>query len=485
VIAGLLAAAALLAGAAPAVRAAEPAAGTPNSSPLVVSAAAFGGSVWGPLLYGSADSTATQLAKGPSGSVYSVVDVGVSWGPDHCVMSVARIRVSDGHVLWRKAYAGPGPWASATRVVAAPNGDAIVLGYQRPAADAGASWFVRRYRASTGRVLWSRTRSSGDVAGKPTDTTAYGLAVDDGGNVYVAGTTLNSNDSPGVAIAAKYTASGRPAWTRRLESGAGGNLNGIAVDAHRNSYVTGCVMTDDGPPIVAVGVVTRLSSGGRVVWSKPIGNHGFFQTTQPIVRGTRLFVRGLEWVSDPPNVPFGWPLVAKVSTATGRRVWTTQLDAIPGRNQQPQGLAIDAAGNAVISGGSQYVELADEPNVQYMGWVYKLSAGTGAPAWHRWLFNDLGTESYSGWVGEVAIDGRGRVYAAGGWNHDATAQGSDGIVVRYAASGGSRKLWRFTGDATGWGTDCRTVIVAGGAVVAAGSLEMSTGQKSFVRRLRP
>ena len=484
VIAALLAAAALLAGVAPAVRAAEPAAGTPDLSPAVVSAEAFGGYVWsGPLLYGSSESAATHLAKGPSGSIYSVTDVGVTWNPDHCVMSVARVRTSDGHVVWRKTYSGPGVWATATRVVALPNGDAVVLGYQRPTADAGASWFVRRYRAATGRVLWSRTQSSGDVAGKPTDTIAYGLAAD-GGNVYVAGTTLDSNDSRGVAVAAKYTVAGKLAWTRRLPSGGGGMLNGIAVDAHGSSYVTGCVVTDASTPTIAVGVLARLSAAGRVVWSRPIGNHGFFQTTQPIIRGGSLFVRGLRWVEDPPNATLGWPLVAKVATATGKPAWLTTLDAVPGTMQQPQGFAVDARGNPVIGGASQSVVLPGEPGVTFMGWLYKLDGRTGAPAWHKWFFNDLGADGYSGYVDDVAVDGQGRIYASGAWAPDATTAGTDGIVARYDAAGGSRKLWRITGDATGWGTDCRALLVAGG-VFAGGSVEMTTGQTSFTQRLKP
>ena len=485
VIAALLAAAALLACVAPAVRAAEPAAGTPNSSPVAVAAASFGSYVWsGPLLYGSSDSATTHLAKGPSGSIYSVTDVGVTWSPDHCVMSVSRLRASDGHAIWRKAYAGPGVWASATRVASAPNGDVVVLGYERETADAGATWFVRRYRASTGRVLWSRTRSSGSVAGNPTDTIAYGLAVDGAGSVYVAGWTHDGEDSPGVAIAAKYSATGRLSWTRSLPSGAGGNLNGIAVDAHGNSYVTGCVVTDTSTPTIAVGVLARLSVAGRVVWSKPIGSNGFFQTTQPIIRGGSLFVRGLRWVEDPPNATLGWPLVAKVATATGKPAWLTTLDAVPGTMQQPQGFAVDACGNPVIGGASQSVVLPGEPGVTYMGWLYKLDGRTGTPAWHQWFFNDLGADGYSGYIDDVAVDGQGRIYASGGWAADATTTGTDGIVARYDAVGGSRKLWRIIGDATGWGNECRSLLVAGGVFVG-GSVEMSTGQTSFIQRLKP
>jgi hypothetical protein len=483
-IAALLAAAVLLAGVSPDARASEPAAGTPSSSPVALAAASFGSYVWsGPLLYGSSDSATTQLARGPSGSIYSVTDVGVTWSPDHSVMSVARLRVSDGHVIWRKTYAGPGVWASATRVASAPNGDVVVLGYERETADAGASWFVRRYRASRGKLLWSRTRSSGSVAGKPTDTTAYGLAVDGAGNVYVAGTTLDSSDSPGVAIAARYSAAGRLSWTRSLPSGAGGMLNGIAVDAHGSSYVTGCVRITASTPTIAVGVVARLSTTGRVVWTKPIGNNGFFQTTQPIIRGGSLFVRGLRWVEDPPNATLGWPLVAKVATATGKPVWLTTLDAVPGTMQQPQGFAVDAGGNPVIGGASQSVVLPGEPGVSYMGWVYKLNGRTGALAWHQWFFNDIGTDGYSGFVDDVAVDGQGRIYVGGGWAPDATTQGTDGIVARYDPAGGSRKLWRITGDATGW-SDCRALLVAGG-VFAGGAVEMTTGQTSFIQRLKP
>jgi len=97
---------------------------------------------------------------------------------------------------------------------------------------------------------------------------------------------------------------------------------------------------------------------------------------------------------------------------------------------------------------------------------------------------DLGTDGYPGGVDDVAADGRGRIYVSGGWAPDATATGTDGIVARYDAAGGSRKLWSITGDATGWGNECRSLLVAGGVFVG-GSVEMTTGQTSFIQRLKP
>ena len=130
-------------------------------------------------------------------------------------------------------------------MVAAPNGDLVVLASGRATAQGGASWAVLRYRAAGGALLWSRVRASTDVAGKPTDTGAHGLAVDAAGSVYVAGFTHLSDDSPGVAIAEKCFAAGRPVW-RFAGDGAGYANNCFTVICAGGVLAGGSLATTTG-----------------------------------------------------------------------------------------------------------------------------------------------------------------------------------------------------------------------------------------------
>jgi hypothetical protein len=177
--------------------------------------------------------------------------------------------------------------------------------------------------------------------------------------------------------------------------------------------------------------------------------------------------------------------VAKTRLATGERLWTTHLSAIPGRMQQPQGMAVDGNGDVVFVGGSQYVDLPGKASLEYMGWVYKLSGSTGKPAWHQWFFNDIGTDGYDGGLSDVAVDGKGRVYCAGSWSLGIGGADWDAVVVRYsAAAGTAQKSWRLGGAAHDY-DGFNKVLVGAGGVFAGGSLKMVAGETSFVERLRP
>ena len=439
-----------------------------------------------PLALGEPSGVVTRVVPGPNGTVYTVAEDGASWsGVARGAIAVTRVRASDGHVVWRRTYAGPGTWATPSSIVAMPNGDVVVLGRQRPDEESGTSWVVLRYKKGDGELRWTVTRSSPDAGGRPTDCEAYGLAVDGAGGVYVAGRTGTNSTTPGVATAVKYDAGGHEVWLRALPSFDGGILNGVAVDEARNSYVTGCIVIDADAPTVALGVVVRLNPDGRVAWSQPIGKSGFFQTAGPLVRGKSLYVRGLRWVPVEGAATQGWPFVAKVSLATGRRAWVTTLKHIPGSMQQPQGFAVDKDGNAFICGGSQGVDVAEMPEVTYMGWIYKLRSAGGTELWHRWVVNDTGPVAYQGWASDVAVDGAGRAYVAEGWDPDGSDTGSEAVVVRYNAGGGVQKRWLMPGEATGWGNDCRTVAVIGGKVFAGGGLETQAGQLGFLQSLVP
>ncbi len=79
--------------------------------------------------------------------------------------------------------------------------------------------------------------------GTSSDDHAKGVAVDGGGNVYVAGTTggalAGANGGFGDAFVRKLDSSGATLWTRQLATWRSESANALAVDGQGNAYVAG------------------------------------------------------------------------------------------------------------------------------------------------------------------------------------------------------------------------------------------------------
>lgn len=470
-----IAAVALLAAAVPAAGAAAPARASDQP--------AAGTFLWqAPLLGPGSGSFMSPLARGPAGSVYTVFSSGSS--DTQREFAVLRVRASDGTELWRTGYQGPGNvWAEAHSLATEPDGDVILLGGQKAMADGAESWVLQRYRAADGKLLWSVVKSSQDATGTATTTSASGLDTDAAGNVYVAGYTGAGEDDPGVGIAVKYSPAGKELWERTVTAPRGSDLNDIVVDARGDSYVTGALFqTESGPDELVLGAVLRLDPSGHVVWSHPLGSGGFFQTHSVVLRGRSVYVSGLQWVEADPETQ-GWPFVAKLSRATGEKAWMTSLSHIPGSIQQDMGFAVDRNGNAFIGGLTFMYGESGSQNPGSSGWVYKLGASDGAPAWNHLVSGDAGSGRTFGMLWTLAVDGRGRVYCGGTRATDSSGD-VEAIVMRYDAAGGSPTLWRFNGGGAGKEGGCYALLARDG-VFAAGALETSTGAAGFLERLKP
>ena len=151
---------------------------------------------------------------------------------------------SSGAKLYTKQSGTTGKGAWATGVAVDANGNVYVAGYTNGGLDGNTltgteDFFVTMYDSSGTKV---RTKQLG-AAGAQTD--AYGVAVDAGGNVYVAGWTsggLDGNTRTGLEdfFVTMYDSSGNKVRTKQL--GVAGTFTdawSVAVDAGSNVYVAG------------------------------------------------------------------------------------------------------------------------------------------------------------------------------------------------------------------------------------------------------
>lgn len=199
------------------------------------------------------------IDAGPGG----VAVTGQSWnGTDFDVLT-AKYDYS-GAKLWERRYSTVGANADVGRKVKVDGSGNVVI---TASVNNGTSVdiYTAKYGAADGAVLWQSTY--GGTANMDDEPAA--LALDGGGNVYVAGytTTLTGNED---LLAVRYGGSdGAKVWDRLHDSGAGGHDfgTGITLDAGGNVYVSGYTLTGSGYTDMLCIKLQNSTAGANELWN--------------------------------------------------------------------------------------------------------------------------------------------------------------------------------------------------------------------------
>ena len=150
---------------------------------------------------------------------------------------------ADGNVKWQKTYGGEYS-DGANAVVVADNGGIIVAGYSQSFGAGGGVWVLRL--DANGNVKWQKTYGGSD------DDEANAVAIDDNGDVVVAGYTRS------------FGSSGYNFWVLRLD--ANGNVKWQKTYGGRRDDKAYAVALAQNGDVIVVGYTKSFGAGGADAW---------------------------------------------------------------------------------------------------------------------------------------------------------------------------------------------------------------------------
>ncbi len=340
---------------------------------------------------------------------------------------------------------------------------------------------------------------------------ANGVAVDAAGSIYLFGETSSANfpTTPGSldtslngsstdAFVAKLDATGSTLLYSTYMGGTGWELPlAIAVGADGTAYLTGGTTSLDFPTVNPVQAangsgqdcfVSRLSAdGSTLLYSTYLGgNNGDAGLDIAVDPAGNACVAGNTSATNFPTVNALQPsrsgpldaFVAKLPPAGAPLVYSTYLGGSAG--EEGHGIAVDAAGSAYITGGTESTDFPTANPLQaahaggsWDAFVTKLNASGSARVYSTYL-GGAGSEFGHG----IATDASGNAFVGGATSsanfptlnplQPASAGGTDAFVTKLNASGSALVYSTYLGGAgidRVWNSGGLAVDAAGNAVV--------------------
>jgi hypothetical protein len=279
---------------------------------------------------------------------------------------------ASGDELWRSDYAARKGTQEVYDVAVDSVGNVYISGATTVSPDrnvdhgGGQDYFLVKYD-SNGSYLWSRLTGPGH----PGDQTAYTLALDSQGNVYLAGSSqgqLHGVNSANSGFVVKYNGSGDLLWVDVIESDRPGKIKSLVVDQNDNLYLLGEVNQLTGQDLDIF--LTKYNASGEREWSESFGGD-YADTAKDLSldqQGNLLFT-GL--VKRTPQ--YNDILWAKYDV-DGRILWQNRFDA--SLTDSVTGIHTTSAGSIQVTGSTKRT-LGDTNYGSYDLFVHEFTATPG------------------------------------------------------------------------------------------------------------
>jgi uncharacterized delta-60 repeat protein len=338
-------------------------------------------------------------------------------------------------------------------------------------------------------------------------STGEGIAVDDAGNVYVAGwggTAASSFDY----LTIKYNSSGDTLWVRYYDGGADFYDYGqaMAIDYSGNVYVTGRSITSGNHYDIAT---LKYNSGGFLQWvAVYAGAYGDDDEGTDIVVDDSgyIYVTGYTY-----SLSTSTDYITIKYDADGDTVWTARYDDLDNSSDVANAIALDGLGNVYVTGyaysAGEYfnmttVKYNEDGNAQWVASFDGLTANADDEAYDIECYGDyiyvtgvsenanydedvvtikynnsgdtVWTARYDGPYGgydrgfALSVDNNGNVHVAG--ESFDTYTNKDYLTLKYTGTGSLEWNSRYNGpDSAGDGATAIAIDNMGNAYVTGNS----------------
>ena len=343
---------------------------------------------------------------------------------------------------------------------------------------------------------------------------AYGIAADADGNVYVTG-VMNSNEFTNLegtnVFVAKLNADGTQRTYLTIIA-ANGDESGLDIyaDADGSAYVTGVTSSPNFPQVNASqpgfgggeedGFIAKLSpTGSALTYSTYIGGTGYDAGFGITADSSGIaYVTGYTESSEFSSIPGSNAFVAKIAASGSERLYLSIL-----------GGDADDVGNSIAVGqdGSVYVAgSTNSPNFTTANAMQPVNAGSrdgffakvnpvGSGLTYSTYFGGSGNDQIS----DIAINATGEIFAVGTTNSPelSTLGGRDVFVGKFSANGNERVFMAILGGGSD-DTGQSIALDSSGSIFVTGSTSSSNftkanalqenlagSQDAFVAKLNP
>ena len=257
----------------------------------------------------------------------------------------------------------------------------------------------------SGAELWTKQ------IGTMSDDRSYSVAVDTTGNAYISGWTKGNlggtNAGLSDAFLIKFDTSGTELWTKQIGTMNDDKSWSVAVDAAGNAYISGS--TDGSLGGTNAGLsdafLTKFDPMGTELWSTQIGTTWFdYCQTLAVDAAGNAYISG--WTKGNLGGPNSGRLDAFLVkfAPSGTELWSTQIGTTT--DDYSLSLAVDAAGNAYINGDTG--GSLGGPNAgSYDAFLAKFDP-SGNELWTKQIGTSSEDHSRS-----VAVDAAGNAYISG------------------------------------------------------------------------
>ena len=341
---------------------------------------------------------------------------------------------SAGQQQWVQRYNGPGnsdDGTNGTNAIAVDDsGNVYVAGWS--AGTENTDYVVIKYNGDGDQQWAQRYNGPGNDYDAP-----YGIALDISGNVYVTGTS--TGDGTGFDYTTiKYDNDGQQQWVKSY-NGTGNSYDAalaLAVDDSGNVYVTGTSTAQNGAGDC---VTIKYDTDGNQQWAKTYdgpANGNDYGNSVTVDSSGNVYVTGSS-----AGAKTGQDYLTIKYNPSGQQLWASTYSS-PGSNwDEGRSIGLDGSGNVYVTGVLEYSEGGSSDD-----WGTIKYDSTGAERWVR-TYNGPASIADEAW--SIAVDVNGNSYVVG-YSHGLTS-GSDLTSIKYDTDGVQQWLQAY--DSPAHGTD--------------------------------